>query len=199
VLSNERRVFHMCHRNRVLRVWTVTPVLVLFVALTLSRSARAELIEFVVRLDGQQANDCFGTGSPATGGGTLVVDTDTGSVTYDISVRTDLLLGEEVFAHVHGPAPRCQNAAILFDLPLGPEKQGSGRLNAQGVADMLRELLYMNIHTRAHLPGEIRGQIVRAPEVPAATPAGEIAAAALVLAAGLAALRGRVAAARRAA
>jgi hypothetical protein len=145
----------------------------LAVALTLIFFGRlqAELVEFTTVIDGSQANLCLGTGSPATGTGTLILDTQTGTVTYDMNVRTDLLMGRETFAHVHGPGAPCVEGPVLYDLPLGSHKQGTGQVNAQAQADMLKGLHYMNVHTTAAGPGEVRGQIVpKAPKVPALSP-----------------------------
>ena len=89
--------------------------------------------------------------------------------------------------HFHGPALTNQNAGVQVDFgaisgTVSPSI-GNTVIGAGQAADLLAELWYINIHTAAFPGGEIRGQVLPAPEP----------ASALLLAAGLALLlrRGR--------
>ena len=72
------------------------------------------------------------------------------------------LTSAEVGAHIHGPALPGQAADILFPLDSGsPKSQCVGPLTNTQKAALLRNRLYINIHTANNTGGEIRGQILR--------------------------------------
>lgn len=151
-----------------------------FLAFGIQETCLADIINFSLQMDGNQASACAGTGSPHTGTGTLSLDTDTGTVNFNISFTG--LTTPEINAHTHGPAPECINAGVVQPLPPGNPKVGSYVLTPAQQADMIAGLHYVNIHSEAHPGGEIRGQILQFEGVPAASTWGIVVLALVVLA-----------------
>ena len=120
--------------------------------------AVAEILEFNAVIDGDQAVNCAGSGSPGTGTGSFTLDTITAVVSYNIEFSG--LIGAETASHVHGPAPMCAGAGVLYGLPPGSPKIGSAILVGGAVQDMIDGLHYVNIHSTFNPGGEIRGQII---------------------------------------
>lgn len=74
------------------------------------------------------------------------------------------LTGPVTAAHFHGPAEPGQNAGVLIPVPATTSPfEGSAPLDDAKAADLTAGKLYLNIHTREHPQGEIRGQVERAP------------------------------------
>lgn len=94
----------------------------------------------------------------------------------DINVLTFVVIYEglsssEIAAHIHGPAPVGENAPNLYDLPGGDIKAGTFPYNPAHHDDFVAEMMYINIHSTNHPPGEIRGQLEVVEEVdPTPTP-----------------------------
>ncbi|MCC6232414.1 MAG: CHRD domain-containing protein, partial [Verrucomicrobiales bacterium] len=80
------------------------------------------------------------------------------------------LSGVATLAHLHGPAGVDASAGVLVDLaPLngggfGADGTFAGRLTLtpEVLAGVVDGLTYLNVHTDANKPGEIRGQVVSA-------------------------------------
>jgi hypothetical protein len=128
------------------------------------------------------ANERPAVTSTATGTATFTYLADLGSIFYRIDVAG---IDSATLAHIHGPAADTVNAGVIINLFLGPvgcgtpcaTKAGFTGTLAQGVLgelgapagmtmDSLLVLLtngnaYVNVHTRAHGGGEIRGQVVK--------------------------------------
>jgi hypothetical protein len=100
---------------------------------------------------------------------------DLATLFYRIDVGS---IDSVTLAHIHAPADTGANAGVVLNLFLGPTKgPGFSGTLAQGVGgdlgapagmtmDSLLVLLrnghaYVNVHTRAHPAGEIRGQVVK--------------------------------------
>ncbi len=130
-------------------------------------------VDFVITLDGDQVTPPADT--PASGTGVATFFPSTSTLAWEITFSG--LLGNETAAHIHGAAPQCQGAGVQIPLSPGSPKVGSAVLTAQQEADLMAGLWYVNIHTDAFPPGEIRGQIMPAPladPIPAPVPAGTI-------------------------
>jgi hypothetical protein len=109
------------------------------------------------------------------GKGRLEANFDTQSKVFGYKLTFDGLSGPATAAHIHGPAPRGQNAGVVA--PLGDKSptspvSGSITLTDDQVKMLQSAKLYANIHTAANPGGEIRGQIVNVrPRKPAAAAA----------------------------
>lgn len=129
--------------------------------------------QFTATLTGQAERPAVTTN--ATGTATFTVSGN--AVNYTITVNN---LTGVTGAHIHAPATTEENAGVIVPLPI--TAGGTGTVNgvlAQGSftsaqinpnanlsMDALLELMrngrtYVNVHTTAHPPGEIRGQIQR--------------------------------------
>ncbi|HAV61958.1 MAG TPA: hypothetical protein DCY13_06295, partial [Verrucomicrobiales bacterium] len=86
----------------------------------------------------------------------------------NFSLRYADLSGPAIGAHIHGPASSTGGAGVLVDLlPYVDGAFGTGGAIAGSIvltdgqkADVLAGRTYVNIHTGANQPGEIRGQII---------------------------------------
>ena len=99
-----------------------------------------------------------------TGSGTLRLEGNT--LTFSISYSG--LSGPATRAHIHGPAGTDASAGVLIDLePFNGGAFGTSGTLAGSVivttaqkASILSGMTYVNVHTAANAPGEIRGQVV---------------------------------------
>lgn len=111
----------------------------------------------------------------ASGTATFTYESDTKQLLYRIDVTN---IDSVFLAHIHAPADTGHTAGVVLNLWVGPVKgPGFTGTLAQGVGgslgapigmtlDSLLVLLdngnaYVNVHTRLHPAGEIRGQIVK--------------------------------------
>lgn len=124
----------------------------------LSPNAHADLISFTANLDASQVAGCAGTGSGATGLGSFLLDTESGTVDYDITFEN--LESAEQFSHVHGPAAPCEFAGIIYVLPFGSPKVGFSTLSPDQIQDMIDGRHFVLVHSVDLPGGEIRGQIL---------------------------------------
>ena len=101
------------------------------------------------------------TGSPGTGSCTVILNELSGSVS--VSCAYEGLVGNTFAAHIHGPAQPGENAPVIVPLTatgaMSGTITGGGTLSPSLAQALLDGLTYVNLHTDAHPPGEIRGQI----------------------------------------
>jgi hypothetical protein len=123
-------------------------------------SAGAEMITYKADLTG--AAETPPTDSKGTG--TLSATYDTATKTLTWTVNYSGLTGPAIAAHFHGPAPVGKPAPIEVPLkaPLESPMKGSATLTAEQAKDLTTGMMYFNIHTAEHKPGEIRGQLEKA-------------------------------------
>ncbi|MGH8820641.1 MAG: CHRD domain-containing protein [Rhodoferax sp.] len=100
------------------------------------------------------------------------VMTDATGKVYAVLNKTNLLLrwkmtysglsGPATMAHFHGPAAVGTNARIQlpFQLPIASPYAGQATLTPTQASELMAGQWYVNIHTRAHPGGEIRGWMV---------------------------------------
>ena len=123
----------------------------------LCAAARADQIRF-------KADLAPGPGVTSSGKGTATATLDTNNKTLSWTVDYSGLSGPATAAHIHGPADPGANAGIVvpFTGNLASPIKGSATLTDEQMAQLEAGKWYVNIHTDANKPGEIRGQLVRA-------------------------------------
>src|SRR5262245_27606233 len=120
--------------------------------------AVAETITYTAPLKGGEEvppNDTKGTG---------MVDAkyDTATMKFNYTVTYSGLTGPATAAHFHGPAKAGVNAGPIITLEkLDSPMKGEATLTAEQAKQLADGLWYLNVHTAAHPPGEIRGQLMK--------------------------------------
>ncbi len=111
-----------------------------------------------------RANLAPGPGIASSGKGMATASLDTTTKTLTWTVDYSGLSGPATAAHIHGPADPGANAGIVvpFTGNLDSPIKGSATLTDAQIAQLEAGKWYVNIHTEANKPGEIRGQLVRA-------------------------------------
>ena len=95
--------------------------------------------------------------------GTAALQLDA-NLNLHFSITVTGLSGPITGAHFHGPAPEGENTGVIFPFITEPfegehiEGVWEG-LTGEGLDYLFEGLLYLNIHTAANPPGEIRGQV----------------------------------------
>jgi hypothetical protein len=118
----------------------------------------AAVVDYTATLKGSTEvppNDSKGTG-------TVTATYDTASKKFTYTATYSGLTGPATAAHFHGPAAAGANAPPVVPVPatalVSPIK-GDATLTDTQAADLAAGKWYFNIHTAAHAPGEIRGQV----------------------------------------
>ena len=122
--------------------------------------AYAETMHFKAEMAGSTEtppNDSKGTGTVEA-----TYDTATKMLTWTIDYSG--LSGPATAAHFHGPAPVGKPAPIEVPIKgaLGSPIKGSATLTETEAKNLEDGMMYFNIHTAEHKPGEIRGQMEKA-------------------------------------
>ena len=118
----------------------------------------AAVVDYTATLKGSTEvppNDSKGTG-------TVTASYDTTSKKFTYTVTYSGLSGPATAAHFHGPAAAGANAPPVVPVPataLASPIKGDATLTDTQAADLAAGKWYFNIHTAAHGPGEIRGQV----------------------------------------
>jgi hypothetical protein len=104
-----------------------------------------------------------GPGVTSSGKGAATASLDTASKTLTWDVDYSGLSGPVTAAHLHGPADPGANAPVVvpFNGSLATPIKGSATLTDAQIQQLEAGKWYVNIHTEANKPGEIRGQLVR--------------------------------------
>jgi hypothetical protein len=138
---------------------TVFAFLVVLV-LAAATPARAEVVVYAAELKGASEvppNDSKGSGS-------VEARFDTATKKLAWTVTFSGLTGPVTAAHFHGPAAANANAGPVITLDpakLASPITGEATLSDAQAADLAKGLWYLNLHTAAHPPGEVRGQLAK--------------------------------------
>ncbi len=147
-----------------------------FAAVGLAMGASAATVEFnfPINVEQEVPAPTIPAGVPTPSGqGLVTVDTDANTVTWEIDYSN--LTGDIVApgAHLHGPADFGETAGLFVFLaggdgaplpqPATGTLSGSASITDEEEGWLLDGLVYVNIHTAANQPGEIRGQVVPEP------------------------------------
>ena len=138
----------------------LTPVAILL-GLLGAEAAAADPVSFAVPLAGAQCVPPVDTSGSGTAN--LTYDFATRVVTWNISYTG--LSSPTTMAHFHGPAKKGQNAPPVIWLsvqgspPANPMK-GSATLTPDQAKQFAAGEWYVNVHTKSHPAGEIRGQVI---------------------------------------
>jgi hypothetical protein len=116
---------------------------------------RGQIVSMVALLDGAQEP----TSSPALGTGLFMIDRDANTLDYYIIYDDASFEGTETVAHIHGFSLHGTSSSPAHTLPGANPKVGTWTYTQDQESDIVNGLTYVNIHTTAHAPGEIRGQI----------------------------------------
>jgi hypothetical protein len=129
------------------------------VTLACAFGARAEMVTYHATLNAAQ--EVPPTNSPATGSVTAVLDTATHKLTVDMTFKgfTD----DVTAAHIHGPAAAGANAGVMVPLGTAPKSPVHvvATLTTDQEKDMAAGKTYVNVHSKDHPGGAIRGQLTK--------------------------------------
>jgi hypothetical protein len=119
----------------------------------------AKPISFKVELTGAQ--EVPAVAGTAAGMADITYDPATREVTWSITYSG--LSGSATMAHFHGPAMEGKNGPVAIWLtrksPVDNPIRGEATLTAEQAEQFAVGEWYINVHTRAHPEGEIRGQV----------------------------------------
>jgi hypothetical protein len=123
-------------------------------------SARAEVVDLAAALSG--ASEVPPVQSAASGAASVKLDTESREMRWSVQVQN--LSAPVSAAHFHGPSSATQNAGVALPFAKGGDKPpftGSTTLTPEQAADLLAGRWYVNVHTSAFPPGELRGQLTK--------------------------------------
>jgi len=131
------------------------------IAIAPARKSAAQPASFSVKLSG--AEQVPPVQSAAIGEAELTYDSDNRKLIWSITYSG--LSGPLTMAHFHGPAPAGKNAAVVLwltrkDIPNIGALRGGATLTPEQAEQFVAGLWYINLHTKAHPDGEIRGQVI---------------------------------------
>jgi len=96
------------------------------------------------------------SGSPATG--VVVLRQAINAPAVSVSLSFSGLTSAETEAHIHGPAPAGNNAAVIVTLPNGQVVDFQTTLSSSQLLSLSSGFIYVDVHTTNFPNGEIRAQ-----------------------------------------
>ncbi len=121
-------------------------------------AAQADEMKYSAKMDGPSETPP----TDSKGTGTVDAKFDTATKTLSWTVTYSGLTGPAIMAHFHGPAPVGKPAAVMVPITgaLASPITGSAKLTDEQAKALTDGMMYFNVHTAAHKPGEIRGQLM---------------------------------------
>jgi hypothetical protein len=100
--------------------------------------------------------------STGKGEATVSLDTATHEITWDATFTG--LESDATAAHIHGPAEPGKNAGVVVPFGTNPKSplHGSAKLTPEQQQQLQAGQMYVNVHTKDHPAGAIRGQLTAA-------------------------------------
>lgn len=121
-------------------------------------AALAETVKLAADLSGK--NEVPPHDGTASGKAEMTLDTETLTLAWNVGYSG--LSGPAIGAHIHGPVHAGNNAGIMIPFPTTDNPiAGSMKITEAQARDILAGLTYVNIHTKEHPGGEIRGQLTK--------------------------------------
>lgn len=124
----------------------------------------ADEANYVAHLAG--ANEVPEVDTEGMGAAWVHYDAEAGTLTW--TVEYEGLTGPATGAHFHGPATAEENAGVVVNIaPEGDIEspiEGTAEITEDQAAQLADGQWYLNIHTEANGGGEIRGQVMAAPD-----------------------------------
>jgi CHRD domain len=122
--------------------------------------AHAAPVSFTVPLTGAQQVPPVDT--PGSGSADLTYDPGTKVVTWNITFSG--LSSDATMAHFHGPAASGKNGPVKVWLSekgaaVASPLKGQATLSSADAQEFVSGQMYINVHTKDHPAGEIRGQV----------------------------------------
>lgn len=133
------------------------------VFLLASVGAQAALIPWSAELTPEQeTHEVVGLSNDEMGSASGTLDTDVGELTWDL--HWSGLTGPATAAHFHEGAPGVAGPVEvpIFTTEMGAEGEhmGNATIDDMQISELLAGNWYINVHTEANPPGEIRGQVL---------------------------------------
>jgi len=129
-------------------------------AFGLGSAAFAQTVKFEAHMMGSEESPP--TDSKGTGTATGELDPQSHKFTYTVNWQD--LESPAIAAHFHGPAEPKQNAGVQVPIdgsnPTSPVN-GSATLTPEQQQQLMAGLWYVNVHTKDHPNGAIRGQMAK--------------------------------------
>lgn len=123
-----------------------------------AKPSSSNVVTLTATLSG--ANEVPPNTRPGTGQAEAQFNRDTNELQWKVSYSG--LSGPATMAHIHGPAAPTANASVVVPFTNVGQSPitGTAKLTPAQAGDLLAGLYYVNIHTAAHPPGELRGQLM---------------------------------------
>jgi CHRD domain-containing protein len=120
-------------------------------------AAQQKPVQFHATLDA--ASEVPPAQSSATGGLKATLDPQAHELKYTLTYEN--LSAPPTAAHFHGPADPGKNVGVqaVIDPPLASPATGTVKLSSEQESELQAGKWYVNVHTKAHPSGEIRGQM----------------------------------------
>lgn len=127
--------------------------------------AHAALIPWTAELTpDQEEHEVVDLSGDEIGSASGMLDTDLGELTWDL--QWSGLTGPATAAHFHEGAPGVSGPVevpiFMTEMGADGEHTGSATIDDTQISELLAGDWYVNVHTAANPPGEIRGQVIAA-------------------------------------